>query len=576
MQNRRPHPHGEKQDVCWWPPRFTDDPDHVKGFFSQFINDKWENGHCFLDGALRHAAKAMDHKISIGKTCDHYASCNLEADGQEYCPVCFHTEFMLLAREGLAYFQDFVRPLLREDTHNGVESDQVSEIRHLRAKVFELQEELQVKKMQLANIAEKYVKATDGMHITPEEQAAHIRRHGQPNFDTVKEKFDMLATAVEACINVATEVWNDHTVLKRALRREKARTSEAMKAYKNVTTKEEQGPLVNVLTNLLVEVQHMYATMTPMAAHHNDLYENDMVLVQKIDSEGLLERFMVDPDQKERMAFIRTEEYGSGAPNADGFIQVIGAFPEKINDLEVGLKCLEIAPSEKALGDFNAKLISGVKDDIRGTGSIETARTARRKARKEAEKAQNSPMPTNRPNLELFTPSYRSRQGDNAQPHGIQVVRQPPPTTGANAAPVNAPVKRYRTTACGVAGLDPDRHMNREVLQLSVTPRPMKTGLEAAKAVENVIHRVRAGEETVGNRTGNAQYAIFNEVLRLRGYSGDPYKTCEIAAQERARQQQVDRAQVAAQQVEREQDQDQEHQEHGQGGQEDVIQVDSD
>ena len=140
----------------------------------------------------------------------------------------------------------------------------------------------------------------------------------------------------------------------------------------------------------------------------------------------------------------------------------------------------------------------------------------------------------------------------------------------------NAPVKRYRTTACGVAGLDPDRHMNREGLQLSVTPRPMKTGLEAAKAVENVIHRVRAGEMTVGNRTGNSQYAIFNEVLRLRGYTGDPYKTCEIAAQERARQQQVDRAQVAAQQVEREQDQDQEHQEHDQGGQEDVIQVDSD
>ena len=117
-------------------------------------------------------------------------------------------------------------------------------------------------------------------------------------------------------------------MVKRALRREKVRTSEAMKAYRNVTSVDGQGPLVNVLTNLLVEFQHMYATVTPMAAYHNELFDNDMVLVQKIDSEGLLERFCVDPDQKEKMTFIRTEEYGSGSPSADGFIQVIGSFPD--------------------------------------------------------------------------------------------------------------------------------------------------------------------------------------------------------------------------------------------------------
>ena len=145
MQDRRPHPNGEKYDVSWWPPRFQNDPDHIKGFFSQFINEKWSNGHCLLDGALRHAARAMEHKAEIGKTCTHVY--DLEADGLEHCPVCFFSEFMTLAREGLAYFQDFVRPLLREDTHAGVETTQATEIRNLRAKNFELQEELQVKKM---------------------------------------------------------------------------------------------------------------------------------------------------------------------------------------------------------------------------------------------------------------------------------------------------------------------------------------------------------------------------------------------------------------------------------------------
>ena len=243
--------------------------------------------------------------------------------------------------------------------------------------------------------------------------------------------------------------------------------------------------------------------------------------------------------------------------------------------MEVGLRCLEIAPASKALGDFNAKVIGGVKDDIRGTGSAATAHTSRRKARKEARDAQNTPRPTNRPNLELFTSGYRSRHGDNTQPQGIQVVQQPPPVSGANAAPVNAMAKKYRTDACAVAGLDPDRHMNRDVVQLSVTPRPLAVGLEAAKAVENVIHRVRAGEETVGNRTGTAEYAIFNEVLRLRGYTGDPFMTCEIAAEERARQNRVNRAQVAAQQAEQQEQrvqQDQEQEGHG----EDVIEVDND
>ena len=293
-----------------------------------------------------------------------------------------------------------------------------------------------------------------------------------------------------------------------------------------------------------------------------------------------MERFCVDPGQKEQMAFIRTEEYESGSPGADGFIQVLGAFPSRVDELEVSLKCLEIAPSSKALGNFNAKVISDVKEDIRGTGSTETARTARRKARKEEREAQEreaqmGPRPTSRPNLELFTSSYRSRQGDTSQPQGIQAVRHPPPVSGANAAPVGGAVKKFRTTACAVAGLDPDKHMNRDVLQLSVTPRPLAVGLEAAKAVENVIHRVRAGQETVGNRTGNAEYAIFNEVLRLRGYSGDPFKTCEIAEQERARQRRVDRAQVAAQRAEVEAD-DEDQVQDQQEQDEEVIEVDSD
>ena len=572
MQNRTPHPYGEKADVCWWPPRFPNDPDHVKGFFAQFINDKWGNGHCLLDGAIRHASRTMQRRASEGLTCEHVI--DLEANGLEYCPVCYHTEVLLVAREGLTFFQDFVRPLLREDTHDGVEKDQVAEIRHLRAKNYELQEELQVKKMQLVDMANKYVKLMDAQNITEDERVEQVRRHGQKQFDMVKEKFDLLAVAVEACFNVAKNTWNDHKIVTRALRREKARALEAMKAYRHVTSDGNQGPLVNVLTNLLVEFQQMYATVAPMAAFHNDLYNNDMVLVQKIDSDGLLERFCVDPDQKERMAFIRTEEYDNGSPQADPFIQVRGAFPSNPNDLEVGLKCLEIAPSSRTLGNFNSKVLGGVKEDIKGTGSSETARNAARRARKEVRDALET-RPTSSPNLQLFTNSYVNKAGGSApRTPGVQVVRGPPPVSGANAAPVGNVVKRYRREACGVAGLDPDRHANRDVLQLSVTPRPMAVGMEAAKAVEAVIQRVREGELTVGNRTGKADYAIFNEILELRGYGNDPFKPCEVAEAERERQRRVSQAQATAN--EEGELQEQQRQDPEQENEEEVIEIEAD
>ena len=570
MQDRRPHPHGDKEDTCWWPPRFQDDPDHVKGFFHQFINNKWENGHCLLDGAIRHATRAMERRAEDGLTCQHVI--DLEANGLEFCPVCYHAEVMNLAREGLTYFQDLVRPLLREDTHEGVENEQVKEIRHLRAKNYELQEELQVKRMQLVDMANKYIKATDGQKITQEERDRHVRIYGDQQFDHVKEKFDLLATAVDACVAVAKNTWNDHKVVTRALRREKARTLEAMKAYRHLTSEENQGPLINVLSNLLIEFQQMYATVVPMAAFHNDLYNNDMVLIQKVDANGLLERFCVDPDQKERMAFIRTEEYKSGDPKSDPFIQVRGVFPSDPNDLEVGLKCLEIAPSSKSLGEFNSKVHSGVKQDIKGTGSAETARNAARRARKDVRTALET-RPTSSPNLQLFTNSYVNKTGGNApRTPGVQVVRGPPPVSGANAAPVGEVTRRYRTEACGVAGLDPDKHMNRDVLQLSVTARPMATGLEAARAVENVIHRVREGQLTVGNRTGKADYAIFNEILKLRGYGGDPYKPCEVAEAERERQRRVSEAQEAANNREAwQEEQDQQQEEN-----EEVIEIETD
>ena len=571
MQDRTPHPFGEKSDTCWWPPRFPNDPDHVRGFFAQFINNKWDNGHCLLDGAIRHASRTMQRRASEGLTCDHVI--DLEANGLEYCPVCYHTEVLLVAREGLTYFQDFVRPLLREDTHDGVETDQVAEIRHLRAKNYELQEELQIKKMQLADMANKYVKLMDAQKITEAEQEEQVRRYGQRQFDKVKEKFDLLAVAVEACFNVAVNTWNDHKVVTRALRREKSRSLEAMKAYRHVTSDGNQGPLVNVLTNLLVEFQQMYATVAPMAAFHNDLYNNDMVLVQKIDSEGLLERFCVDPNQKERMAFIRTEEYDSGSPQADPFIQVRGAFPSDPNDVEVSLKSLEIAPSSRTLGDFNSKVHHGVKEDIKGTGSTETARNAARRARKGVREALET-RPTSSPNLQLFTNSYVNKTGGNApNTPGVQVVRGPPPVSGANAAPVGNVVKRYRQDACGVAGLDPDRHANREVLQLSVTPRPMAVGIEAAKAVEAVVNRVRDGELTVGNRTGKADYAVFNEILKLRGYGDDPFKPCEVAEAERAKQRRVSQAQTAANEEGELQEQQQDV-EHDDG--EEVVEIEAD
>ena len=200
-------------------------------------------------------------------------------------------------------------------------------------------------------------------------------------------------------------------------------------------------------------------------------------------------------------------------------------------------------------------------------------RNAARKARNEVRRALET-RPTSSPNLQLFTNSYVNKTGGSApRTPGVQVVRGPPPTSGANAAPVGEPVKRYRTEACGVAGLDPDRHANRDVLQLSIAPRPMAVGVQAAKAVEAVVQRVRDGELTVGNRTGKADYAIFNEILKLRGYGNDPFKPCEVAEAERQRQQRVSQAQAAANEAEAEDF----HQEVGQEQEEeDVVDIETD
>lgn len=105
----------------------------------------------------------------------------------------------------------------------------------------------------------------------------------------------------------------------------------------------------------------------------------------------------------------------------------------------------------------------------------------------------------------------------------------------------------------------------------------MKVGIEAAKAVEAVINRVRDGELTVGNRTGKADYAVFNEILKLRGYGDDPFKPCEVAEAERAKQRRVSQAQTAAneegelQEQQQEQQQDLEHED-----EEEVIEIEAD
>ena len=91
------------------------------------------------------------------------------------------------------------------------------------------------------------------------------------------------------------------------------------------------------------------------------------------------------------------------------------------------------------------------------------------------------------------------------------------------------------------------------------------------------INRVRDGELTVGNRTGKADYAVFNEILKLRGYGDDPFKPCEVAEAERAKQRRVSQAQTAANEEGELQEQQQEQQqdlEHEDG--EEVIEIEAD
>ena len=102
----------------------------------------------------------------------------------------------------------------------------------------------------------------------------------------------------------------------------------------------------------------------------------------------------------------------------------------------------------------------------------------------------------------------------------------------------------------------------------------MAVGMEAAKAVEAVIQRVREGELTVGNRTGKADYAIFNEILELRGYGNDPFKPCEVAEAERERQRRVSQAQATAN--EEGELQEQQRQDPEQENEEEVIEIEAD
>ena len=103
----------------------------------------------------------------------------------------------------------------------------------------------------------------------------------------------------------------------------------------------------------------------------------------------------------------------------------------------------------------------------------------------------------------------------------------------------------------------------------------MAVGVQAAKAVEAVVQRVRDGELTVGNRTGKADYAIFNEILKLRGYGNDPFKPCEVAEAERQRQQRVSQAQAAANEAEAE-DLQQELQQEVEQDEEEVVEIEAD
>jgi hypothetical protein len=372
----------------------------------------------------------------------------------------------------------------------------------------------------------------------------HIKTYGDKlPFDYLKRKFDHLSTCTEACISVARKMHADNQILEKALRRDHSKLYEARKAYRQVTSTvgPDQGPLMNVLSNILIEVEQLYATVAPMAAYHNELHDQGLVLVQKMDGKHIVDRFAVDPNQRQRMKFVRTEEYLSGATKSDPFIRVVGSFPDVPapgDENEVGLKTVQIAPASASLAEFNAKLSKKIEDEIRNKGTEDTQKKNRAAARKK----HAGP----RPDVEIFTRGYRDRYGqdqgqEEGQERSLRVVRTAPVTDG-NTEPIGPRVHTYRQEAAAYGGLG-NNNTNNKKLPLHLNSDPMGNALEQANAVEAVMMRRREGNYEY---EGQSDFLIINELMRRRGIPTDPLAPSAMAATLRQAQERVSEAQATA------------------------------
>ena len=373
----------------------------------------------------------MDNVDYIAEECARSRPCHHEDDqantGTVHCVICRQNWSMEIGSEIWSWFKNEFRYLF-EDSRGKKDA-----IRDLKAKVANLEQQLLEKSDQVVKLEYDLSVARGYADITEEEDRAreeatekgrnatvwHKHRELTYNCDRMERSRDHWKKAAEAAGKKANDSFSQLKTMRDAFQ----------------ATTGNQKPLFNVLTNLVMEVEMLSSTVGSLVLSDEvRRHSEDIVVTHSVGSQGTLDRYLLDPLQRENMTIVRTEKCGTGGGETHVVCRGVygrnrapwGDKPTKSKHMvassqdmeEVQTKLNQLAHLVAQAphgGATNSAPTSNWAKRPRLTGSNATPVTPR---------PSNSRPPTSRPSTSRASTSRASTSGATIRPQ----LLSPPPT----------------------------------------------------------------------------------------------------------------------------------------------------
>lgn len=513
---------GTSYDKLWFPALF-DKTDHWEGFVVNYIKGEWSNGHNWMDVVLTLAERAVRKRHDRGDACEHVDEQGQYTVGNgNLCVICYQNEIIKLTRQGIEWSNAYTRPLL-EGRHEN-EPAKNAAIKELRAEVFTLKEVIRDKDAQIAELAQRVNIARNTEQLTKSEINFYKQTAGPEKFATMKVKYDAVCVTLKAFLEVNKNLVKRRNEVEARLRSLMARHDELEKAYANTVTNASAGPLINVMNNLCIGMENLNMQVSTLVSKATGLGETDRVYVQTMDRGCVVERYMCDPLEKERLKIVRTEQFYQGGPGSDTHLIVHGAFdtpplPEDENGEGWVNYVKEIIPSEDSLGGVKDLIRRSSQRDIRGTGNV--AANAKRRLQEQRQRERRRQSEISREELDSALHGIANEHTEDLMrlanynlPGSSQPKGAPEGASEVNTTPLGAKPKRFTAAARRAACLPPNLSYYPSRDSYTIDPgvfRRMDATGEAALA--SVTRALKKRKHPDFQPPEPAEYALVNEYL---------------------------------------------------------------